>query len=489
MNKINAERNLSMLMDFYELTMANGYFVNGLKDQEVIFDMFYRKNPDNGGVVVSAGLQQLIEYIQELHFTSEDIDYLRSKGCFDERFLDTLKDYRFTGSVYAVPEGTLVYPNTPIVTVKAKIIDAQLIETMLLLTINHQSLIATKASRIVRAAKERPVMEFGARRAHGYDAAHYGARAAYIGGVSATATTSADEDFGVPAIGTMAHSWIQLFDSEFEAFTAYADAYPDNCSLLIDTYDVLKSGLPNAIKVAKEILEPKGKRLAGVRIDSGDLAYLSKECRRMLDDAFMSDCKIIASNSIDEFLIRSLDAQGAKIDSFGIGERLITSKSDPVFGGVYKLVAVKKGETWIPRIKKSENIEKITNPGFKKLWRLYDKDTGYARCDVLTLNDEIINETKSYFFIDPEKPWAMIQSTNFKAVELQKEIFRNGELVYQLPTLEEIRSYVQDQLNNKTWIEELRFENPHKHYVNLSQKLYDVKMNLLQAAEHGNTQE
>lgn len=489
MNNINTERNCSMLMDFYELTMANGYFVNGLQDQEVVFDMFYRKNPDNGGYVVSAGLEQLIQYIQDLHFTEADIDYLRSKDTFDERFLEYLKDYKFTGSIYAVPEGTIVYPNTPIVTVKAKVIDAQLIETMLLLTINHQSLIATKASRIVYAAKDRPVMEFGARRAHGYDAAQYGARAAYIGGVSSTATTSADKELGVPAVGTMAHSWIQLFDSEYEAFEAYAKAYPDSCSLLIDTYDVLKSGLPNAIKVAKEVLEPQGKRLAGVRLDSGDLAYLSKECRRMLDDAFMSDCKIIVSNSIDEFLIRSLDQQGAKIDSFGIGERLITAKSDPVFGGVYKLAAVKKGDTWVPRIKKSENIEKITNPGFKKLWRLYDKDTGYARCDVMTLQDEVINETKSYFFIDPEKPWSMIQSSNFRAVELQKEIFHNGELVYESPTLNEIRDYVHKQLYEMTWIEERRFENPHKHYVNLSKKLYEVKMELLNAAEHGKTKE
>lgn len=363
MNLINAERNLSMLMDYYEFTMANGYFANGLQDQEVVFDMFYRKNPDNGGYVVSAGLEQLIQYIQDLHFTETDIEFLRNKGTFNEGFLNYLKNYRFSGSIYAVPEGTIVYPNTPIVTVKAKIIDAQLIETMLLLTINHQSLIATKASRIVYAAKERPVMELGARRAHGYDAAHYGARAAYIGGVSATATTSADEVLGVPAIGTMAHSWIQLFDSEYEAFKAYAKAYPDSCSLLIDTYDVLKSGLPNAIKLAKEILEPNGKRLAGVRIDSGDLSYLSKECRRMLDEAFMQDCKIIVSNSIDEYLIRSLDQQGAKIDSFGIGERLITSKSDPVFGGVYKLAAVKKGEEWIPRIKKKRKYRKDHQSG------------------------------------------------------------------------------------------------------------------------------
>lgn len=489
MNLINAERNLSMLMDYYEFTMANGYFANGLQDQKVVFDMFYRKNPDNGGYVVSAGLEQLIQYIQDLHFTETDIEFLRNKGTFNEGFLNYLKNYRFSGSIYAVPEGTIVYPNTLIVTVKAKIIDAQLIETMLLLTINHQSLIATKASRIVYAAKERPVMELGARRAHGYDAAHYGARAAYIGGVSATATTSADEVLGVPAIGTMAHSWVQLFDSEYEAFKTYAKAYPDSCSLLIDTYDVLKSGLPNAIKLAKEILEPNGKRLAGVRIDSGDLAYLSKECRRMLDEAFMQDCKIIVSNSIDEYLIRSLDQQGAKIDSFGIGERLITSKSDPVFGGVYKLAAVKKDEEWIPRIKKSENIEKITNPGFKKLWRLYDKKTGNARCDVLTLQDEALNESKSYFFVDQERPWAVIENRDFTAVELQKEIFRDGELVYELPSLEEIRSYVKDQLENKTWIEERRFENPHKHYVNLSQKLYDVKMKLLNAAEYGKTQD
>lgn len=478
-NQISAQRNLTMLMDYYELTMANGYFVNGLQDKEVIFDLFYRKNPDNGGYVVCAGLEQLIQYIQGLRFTKEDIAYLKGKQTFDEGFLAYLSEFRFRGTIYAVPEGTIVYPNTPLVTIKANILEAQLIETMLLLTINHQSLIATKASRIVYAAGSRPVMEFGARRAHGYDAANYGARAAYIGGVQASATASADEMFGVPAIGTMAHSWVQLFDSEYEAFLAYAKAYPDNCSLLIDTNDVIRSGLPNAIRVAKEFLEPNGHRLTGVRIDSGDLAYLSKECRKQLDDAFLHDCKIIVSNSIDEFLIKSLDSQGARIDSFGIGERLITSKSDPVFGGVYKLAAVKQDGEWIPRIKKSENVEKITNPGFKKLWRLYDKSTGYGKCDVLTLRDEVINESKSYYFVDPQRPWYQIDTKNFTAVELQKTIFEDGVLVYEMPTLEEIRAYVKKQLDEQTWIEERRFENPHQHYVNLSRNLYEVKMKLL----------
>ena len=476
---INDQRNLTMLMDFYELTMANGYYVNGLQDTQVVFDLFYRKNPDNGGYVVCAGLEQLIQYVQDLHFTSGDIAFLKEKHIFDEGFLSYLETFTFHGNIYAVPEGTIVYPDTPLVTVQASIIEAQLIETMLLLTINHQSLIATKASRIVYAAGDRPVMEFGARRAHGYDAANYGARAAYIGGVQSSATTSADQLFGVPAIGTMAHSWIQLFDSEYEAFLAYAQAYPDNCSLLVDTNDVLKSGIPNAIRVAKEFLEPNGYRLKGIRIDSGDLAYLSKASRKMLDEAFLQDCKIIVSNSIDEFLIRSLDSQGARIDSFGIGERLITSKSDPVFGGVYKLAAVYRNEEWIPRIKRSENVEKITNPGFKKLWRLYDKTTGYAKCDVLTLRDEVINESKSYYFIDPKRPWYQLESRNFTAVELQKTIFENGQLVYEIPAIEAVRSFVKEQLEQQTWIEERRFENPHIHYVNLSKKLYEVKLDLL----------
>lgn len=484
MKHINSERNLSMLMDFYELTMSNGYFKNGLEHQEVIFDMFYRKNPDHGGFVIAAGLEQFIEYINNLHFSDENIAYLKTKEIFDDQFLAYLKDFKFQGDIYAVPEGTIVYPNTPIVTVKAKIIEAQLIETMLLLTINHQSLIATKANRMVRAAQGKPIFELGARRAHGYDAALYGARAAYIGGVSASATTSAEQLLQVPSIGTMAHSWVQLFSNEYDAFVAYANAYPDGCNLLIDTVDVLKSGIKNAIKVAKEILEPNGYRLKGIRLDSGDLAYLSKECRNILDQHMMQDCKIIVSNSIDEYLITSLLHQGACIDSFGVGERLITSKSEPVFGGVYKLVAVKEDALWIPRIKISENIEKVTNPGYKKLWRLYHKDNHKSFADVLTLEDEIINESESYYFVDPSKPWYKILTNDFIAKELHVPIFIQGKQVYESPSIESIRSFVSKQLAQDIWVEELRFENPHIHYVNLSQKLWDLKVDMLKVKDH-----
>ena len=411
---VNDKRNLTMLMDFYELTMSNGYFVKGLKDKRVVFDMFYRRNPDEGGFVIFAGLEQLVNYIQNLSFDEEDIEYLRSKNMFDEGFLDYLSNFKFSGDIYAVPEGTIVYPNTPLVTVVAPLIDAQLIETMLLLTINHQSLIATKANRIVRAAGDASVMEFGARRAQGSDAAIYGARACYIGGVGATATAISDELFGVPAIGTMAHSFVQFFDTEYEAFKAYAEVYPDNCVLLIDTYNVLESGVQNAIKVAKEVLEPMGKRLKGIRIDSGDLAYLTKKVRKILDAAGCEDCSIVVSNSIDEYLITSLNKQGARIDSYGVGERMITAKSEPVFGGVYKLAAVENGSgVFEPKIKISENVEKITNPGFKSLWRIYDKDSGYGIADVITLADETIDDTKPYPYMDEIKPWKRRSFTNF----------------------------------------------------------------------------
>ncbi len=471
-----------MLMDYYELTMSNGYFVKGLKDKIVVFDMFYRKNPDNGGFVVSAGLEQLIEYIENMKFTEDDIEYLRGKGDFSEEFLEYLSNFKFTGTIDAVPEGTIVYPNTPIVTVTAPVIEAQLIETMLLLTINFQSLIATKASRICRAAQDAGsiVMEFGARRAHGPDAATLGARAAYIGGANATATVIADEKYGIPAIGTMAHSWIQFFDSEYEAFKAYAEVYPDNCTLLIDTYDILKSGAINAIKVAKEVLEPMGKRLKGVRIDSGDLAYFSKKLRKIFDAEGMEDCKIVVSNSIDEFLIKSLQKQGAKIDSYGVGERMITSKSDPVFGGVYKLSAVQnKDGNFEPKIKISENVEKITNPGRKKLWRVYSKETGYGLADLLTLYDEEVDDSKPYSYVDPIKPWKKMKFENVEIKELHKTIFKDGELVYKQPDLEDIREYVNYQLKNQVWEEEQRYENPHTHYVDLSEKLYQIKENML----------
>ncbi len=476
-------RNLTMLMDYYELTMSNGYFMKGFKDKIVVFDMFYRKNPENGGFVVSAGLEQLIDYIENMHFTEDDIEYLRGKGEFSEEFLRYLSDFKFTGTIEAIPEGTICYPNTPLVTVTAPVIEAQLIETMLLLTINFQSLIATKASRICRAAGDAGsvVMEFGARRAHGADAAILGARAAYIGGAAATATAIADEQFGVPAIGTMAHSWIQFFDTEYEAFKAYAEVYPDNCTLLIDTYDILKSGAVNAIKVAKEVLAPLGKRLKGVRIDSGDLAYFSKRLRRMLDAEGMEDCKIVVSNSVDEYLIRSLQKQGAKIDSYGVGERMITSKSDPVFGGVYKLAAVMNdaGE-FVPKIKISENIEKITNPGKKKLWRVYSRETGYGLADLLTMYDEEVDDSKPFAYVDPIKPWKKMQFENADIRELQKVIFQDGKLVYDKPALDDIRQYVQEQLKGQVWEEEQRYENPHIHYVDLSRKLYDVKEKMLE---------
>lgn len=475
-------RNLTMLMDYYELTMANGYFVNGFKDKIACFDMFYRRNPDNGGFVVSAGLEQLMEYIENMHFTDEDIAYLKGKGEFSEEFLAYLADFKFTGNIDAVPEGTICYPNTPIVTVTAPVIEAQLIETMLLLTVNFQSLIATKASRICRAAKDagQIVMEFGARRAHGSDAAILGARAAYIGGADATATVIADEMYGIPAIGTMAHSWIQFFDTEYEAFKAYAEVYPDNCTLLIDTYDILKSGVVNAIKVAKDVLIPMGKRLKGVRIDSGDLAYFSKKLRKILDAEGMSDCKIVVSNSIDEYLIKSLQKQGAKIDSYGVGERMITSKSDPVFGGVYKLAAVQndKGE-FVPKIKISENVEKITNPGRKKLWRIYSRETGYGLADLLTLYDEEVDVSKPYPYVDPVKPWKKMKFENVDVKELQVPIFKNGKLVYDKPSLKEIKDYVSYQLDKQVWEEEQRYENPHTHYVDLSKKLYEVKESML----------
>lgn len=474
------ERNLTMLMDFYELTMANGYFVKGLKDTKVVFDMFYRTNPDKGGFVVCAGLEQFIEYVKNMHFTQADIDYLRDRQLFDEGFLEYLKEFKFKGTIEAVPEGTIVYPNTPLVTVTAPLIDAQLIETMLLLTINHQSLIATKANRICRAAGEAIVMEFGARRAQGADAANYGARACYIGGAHATATTSADTMFGVKAVGTMAHSWVQFFDSEYEAFKAYAEVYPDSCTLLIDTYDILDSGIVNAIRVAKEVLEPMGKRLKGVRIDSGDLAYFSKKIRKILDDANCKDCQIVVSNSVDEYLIESLKRQGAKIDSYGVGERMITSKSDPVFGGVYKLCAVQNEHgVFEPRIKISENVEKITNPGKKALWRIFDNTTGYGIADLLTLHDEEVSDTEPLPFIDPEKPWKKMKFENVTAKKLQQLIFDNGELVYSIPSLEETRNYVQKQLKEQVWIEEQRFENPHIHYVDLSLKLYELKEKML----------
>ncbi|MDF2948256.1 MAG: nicotinate phosphoribosyltransferase [Sedimentibacter sp.] len=473
-----SDRKLSMLMDFYELTMANGYFSNGMKDDIVYFDMFFRKNPDGAGFSIVAGLEQVIEYIKELQFTDEDIEYLKSKNIFKEGFLKYLRNFKFTGDIYAIPEGTPVFPGEPLLTVRAKTIDAQLIETMLLLTINHQSLIATKANRIVRAAKGRPIMEFGARRSQGYDGAIYGGRAAYIGGVVGTATTLADEVFGVPALGTMAHSWVQMFESEYESFKVYAENYPDSCTLLIDTYNVINSGIPNAIKVSREILEPMGKRLKGVRIDSGDIAYLSKKCREMLDEAGLIDCSIVASNSLDEFIITDLLDQGAKIDSFGVGERLITAKSEPVFGCVYKLVAIEKEGSIIPKIKLSENEEKITNPGYKKVWRLYDRITNSPIADVVGMSHEVINDAIPYTIFDEIHVWKKKKITNFYAKNLQVPIFIDGECVYESPSLNDIRVYCKNEVEN-LWSEVKRFINPHSYYVDLSTELWNTKQDLI----------
>ena len=470
--------NLTMLADFYELTMANGYFEHGVAEQIVYYDMFFRKIPDSGGFAVMAGLEQVIEYIKDLKFTEEDIAYLRSKNCFSEDFLNYLRNFKFTCDVWAIPEGTPVFPNEPLITIKGPAIQAQFLETMILLTINHQSLIATKASRIVRAAEGRAVMEFGSRRAQGSTGAIMGARAAYIGGCVGTACTLVDRDMGIPALGTMAHSWVQMFPTEEEAFRNYAETYPDNCTLLIDTYNVLESGLPNAIKVFNEVVVPAGFCPKGVRIDSGDIAYLSKKVRAELDAAGFPDCGIVASNSLDEYIIRDVLLQGGMIDSFGVGERLITAKSDPVFGGVYKLVAVEEENEIVPKIKISENVEKITNPGHKKVWRLYEKKSGKAIADVITLADEIIDENKPYELFHPAHTWKRKVVKDFIAKPLQVPIFLQGECVYESPSVTEIRDYFQEQLGT-LWDEMLRFEHPHKYYVDLSQPLWDLKNDLL----------
>lgn len=470
--------NLTMLTDFYELTMANGYFENGLMDKITYFDMFFRKVPDNGGFAIMAGVEQLIRYLKNLKFSDEDIKFLGSKGLFSEGFLQYLKTFRFSCDVWAVPEGTPVFPNEPVVTVRGPSIQAQFIETMVLLTINHQSLIATKANRIVRAAQGRPIMEFGSRRAQGSDGAVLGARAAYIGGCIGTACTMTDKDFGIPALGTMAHSWVQMFSTEQEAFRAYARAYPDNCTFLVDTYNVLKSGVPNAIRIFEEELVPRGFRPKGIRIDSGDITYLSKEARKMLDEAGFNDCKIVASNSLDEYIIRDILLQGAKVDSFGVGERLITSKSEPVFDGVYKLAAIEEKGEIIPKIKVSENVGKITNPGYKQVWRLFDRDSGKAIADVIALADEVIDDTQDYEIFDPEYTWKRKLVSNFHAKRLLDRIFDKGVCVYKSPDIRTIRDYCKDQVDT-LWEEVLRFENPHKYYVDLSRPIWEMKERLL----------
>lgn len=475
---VRDDRNLTMLVDFYELTMGNGYFNKGLKDKIAYFDMFFRRVPDGGGYCIMAGVEQLIEYLKNLKFTDDDITYLRDKNLFSDEFLDYLRDFDFCCDVWAVPEGNPVFPSEPLVTVRGPVIQAQFLETMILLTVNHQTLIATKANRICRAAEGRPVMEFGSRRAQGYDGAIYGARAAIIGGCSSTACTLSDRMFNIPAVGTMAHSWVQLYDTEYDAFKAWAEIYPDDCVLLIDTYNVIKSGIPNAIKTFDEILKPLGKRPKGVRIDSGDITYLTKKCRQMLDDAGYEDCNIVISNSLDEHIIKDVLDQGACIDSFGVGERLITAKSEPVFGGVYKLVALENGNEIIPKIKISENDEKITNPGFKKIVRIFDKNSHKALADLIALRDEKINEKEPIVLFNPVHTWKRKKFNNYYVKELQVPIFEKGKCVYESPTVLDIKEFAKTE-TDKLWPEVLRFENPHTYYVDLSQNLWSLKQSLL----------
>ena len=470
---------MTMLCDFYELTMGNGYFEAGCKERITYFDVFFRKVPDGGGFAIAAGLEQLIDYIENLHFTEEDIAYLRGRNLFCEEFLDYLRNFRFTGDIYAIPEGTPVFPKEPLVVVRAPAIEAQLIETFTLLTINHQSLIATKANRIVRAAKGRTVLEFGSRRAQGADAAIVGARAAYIGGCAGTACTISDEVYGVPAGGTMAHSWVQMFPSEYEAFKAYCETYPGNPTLLVDTYNTLRSGIPNAIRVFNEVLKPRGLTKCGIRLDSGDMTYLTRKARKMLDEAGWQTCQISCSNSLDEYIIEDILNQGAQIDMFGVGERLITAKSEAVFGGVYKLTAIEDEQgNIIPKIKISENVGKITNPHFKKVYRLFGNDTGKAIADYLCVHDETVDDSRDLEIFDPQATWKRKKVYNFTAKELLVPIFQGGELVYKLPALSEIQAYCAQQVDT-LWDEVKRFDNPHTYYVDLSQKLWDIKDRLL----------
>ena len=471
--------NMTMLCDFYELTMGNGYFRNGYKDRITYFDVFFRKVPDQGGFAIAAGLEQLIDYIENLHFSEEDIAYLRSRNLFCEECLDYLRDFRFTGDIYAIPEGTPVFPREPLVVVRAPSIEAQLIETFTLLTINHQSLIATKANRICRAANGRTVLEFGSRRAQGADAAIIGARAAYIGGCAGTACTISDQLYGVPAGGTMAHAWVQMFDTEYEAFKTYCETYPTNATLLVDTYNTLKSGVPNAIRAFNEVLRPMGISKCGIRLDSGDMAYLSQKARKMLDEAGWPECQISVSNSLDERLIQNLFLQGAQIDMFGVGERMITAKSEPVFGGVYKLTAVEneQGEI-IPKIKCSENVEKITIPHFKKVYRLYNKENGKAIADYMTVYDEVVDENEPMMLFDPYATWKTKNVCNYQARELLVPVFLKGKRVYESPALKDIQTYCKQQVDT-LWDEIKRFDNPQTYYVDLSQKLWDIQQELL----------
>ncbi len=470
--------NKTMLCDFYELTMGNGYFISGKKDTITYFDVFFRNVPDNGGFAIAAGLQQVVEYIQALHFDEEDITYLRSTGCFCEEFLTYLRDFRFTGDIYAVPEGTPIFPREPIMVVRAPAIEAQFIETYVLLVLNHQSLIATKANRIVRAAAGRPVLEFGSRRAQGADGAILGARASIIGGCAGTACTITGQRFGLKAGGTMAHSWVQMFDSQYEAFKTYCQIYPDNAVLLVDTYDTLKSGVPDAIRAFNEVLKPQGITHCGIRIDSGDMTYLSQQARKLLDEAGWTQCKITVSNALDEYIIQDILRQGACIDVFGVGERMITARSEPVFGGVYKLCAVEKDGEVQPKIKISENVGKITNPHFKKVYRFVGRDTGKAIADYMCVYDESLDDRHDLEIFDPEATWKRKKVYDFEARELLMPVFRQGELVYDLPSLQQIQAHCRQQVD-MLWDEVKRFDNPHTYYVDLSPKLWNIKQEML----------
>jgi nicotinate phosphoribosyltransferase len=470
-------RDLNLLMDFYELTMANGYFVNGKETTEAVFDVFFRSVPDDGGYAIFAGLEQVIDYLEKLSFNEEEIQYLKSKKIFDDRFLNYLKEFTFTCDVFAMKEGTPIFPNEPIMVIKGPIIECQLIETMVLLTINHQSLIATKAPRIVHAAQGRAVLEFGARRAHGYDASIFGARAAYIAGAVGTSNTYADYMYQIPALGTMAHAFVQSYNHEYDAFKAYAMTYPDQCVLLVDTYHTLKSGVPNAIKIHQEVLAPMGKSLKGIRLDSGDLAYLSKQARKMLDDAGLSHVTITVSNSLDEFLIRDLISQGAKIDAFGVGERLVTAKSESVFGGVFKLVAIEENGQLEPKIKLSDNPAKTTLPGFKQVYRFFQD--GVAKADVITLFEETIDPHTPYLLFDPIYPFKKQWIENYEVKPLLVPIYQKGKLVYLLPSVHEIKAYKKEALEC-IYTEVRRLENPHGYYVDYSKDLYDLKQSLIE---------
>ena len=473
-----AKDNLALLCDFYELTMGRGYFHSGYADTVAYFDVFFRRNPDGGGYAIACGLEQIAEYVKALRFSEEDIMYLRETGSFDEDFLAYLRDFRFTGDIWSVTEGTVIFPGEPFLTVRAPVIQAQLIETYVLMCINHQTLIATKASRMVRAAQGRPISEFGSRRAHGEDAAVLGARAAFIGGCASTACALSDKIFGVPAGGTMAHSWVQMFPSEYDAFAAYCKLYPEKPTLLVDTYSVLESGIPNAIRAVKDVLWPMGKKLCSIRIDSGDIAYLSRKARKMLDEAGLVDCGIVVSNALDEYLIGELLRQGASIDAFGVGERLITAKSDPVFGGVYKLCAMEKDGKIIPKIKVSENESKITNPHYKKVYRFYSMDTGKAEADLMCIHDEEVDDSGPIEIFDPDFTWKRKVMMDYTLRQLKVPIFRDGKCVYKFPPLKEVKDHCRRELDTM-WDEVLRFENPHKYYVDLSEKLWKLKQDMI----------